>query len=139
MDWRPLLVFPALLLAQYAARVLGPLLRGRRKLGKAALVVAWSAGVVLSAAVVVFGVNLLSDTDPGCTPWETARCNVVMDGRVVGEADASDADGERVQNVLISLSVILLGAIPFGMLLRNGFRAVRRRNRHEPQASTMRA
>ncbi|MFE7426016.1 hypothetical protein [Streptomyces sp. NPDC057545] len=76
MDWRPLLVFPALLLAQYAARVLGPLLRGRRKLGKAALVVAWPAGVVLSAAVVVFGVNLLSDTDRAAPPRK--RCGATL-------------------------------------------------------------
>lgn len=127
MDWRPLLVFPVLLLAQPVVRVLSPVLRGRRRLGQAALVVAWSVGVVLSAAVAVMGVNLLSDIDPSCDPSTGSRCNLVIDGRVVGEADASDAQGERVQNILISASVILLGAVPLCMLLWNGYRALRRR------------
>ncbi|MFC7891755.1 hypothetical protein [Streptomyces sp. NPDC057381] len=127
MDWRPLLVFPTLLLVQPAMRILGPLLRGRRRLGQTALVVAWSVGVTLSAVMVCLGANLMSDIDPSCDPSEGSTCNLVIDGRVVGEADASDAQGERFQNIMISLSVILLGAIPLCILLWNGYRALRRR------------
>lgn len=127
MDWRPLLVFPALLLLQPTVRMVGPLLRGRRRLGQAALVVAWSVGVVVSAVIVYFGADLMSDTDPGCDPSQASACNLVVDGRVVGEADASDAQGVRFQNIWISLSVLLLGAVPLGMLLWNGYRVLRRR------------
>ncbi|GAB3122936.1 hypothetical protein GCM10027160_42510 [Streptomyces calidiresistens] len=127
--WHPLLIFPAVLLIQWVARWLGPLLRGRRGLARVSVAVAWLLGLVLSGAVVAFGVNLLLDIDPGCVPSETVRCNLVIDGRVVGEADASHAQGVRVQQVLISVSIILLGAVPFLALLRVGYRALRSRAR----------
>ncbi|MCZ7414104.1 MULTISPECIES: hypothetical protein [unclassified Streptomyces] len=79
--------------------------------------------------VVGFGVSLLGQTEPDCVPSETVRCNVVIDGRVVGEADASDADGERVQNVLIAIAVMTLGGVPLGMLLWNGYQVLRRHRR----------
>ncbi|WP_415947985.1 hypothetical protein [Streptomyces sp. KLOTTS4A1] len=126
MDWRPLLVFPAMLVLQPLARVAGPLLRGKRKLGQAAMVLAFSAGLALSAVMIWSGVNLMTDTDPACDP-STSQCNLVIDGRVVGEADASDATSERLGNAWIALSVTVLGVILLCAVLWNGYRAVRRR------------
>ncbi|WP_146063483.1 hypothetical protein [Streptomyces sp. SM11] len=127
MDWRPLLVLPALVVVQQAVRVLGPMLSGRRRLRQVSLVFAWSVGVVVSAAVAYFGLTLFSDIDPSCDPSSGSTCNLVRDGRVVGEADSSDAGGVRFQNVMIALSAVLLGGVPFCMLVWNGYRVLRQR------------
>lgn len=134
-DWWPLLIFPAAVVVLLSARVLGPSaarltepLRGRRRLKQAGLITLWTVGLAATAAVAVFGVTLFGDTDPGCVPSATVQCNLVIDGQVVGEADSSDAAGERFQRIMIALSLTLLGATPFCMLLWNGYRSLRHRN-----------